>query len=185
MAGRAIEIGDVGKQVSTVVAELRKRRGWDQKRLAELVTEAGRPMSASMVGKIEGGARRVDVDDLVALAFALEVPPARLLLSAHRDPDDQAAAEGGEPGEGPGPVALATRDDIDVLGDLEGLEGPAPTLAAIAVRLAQEVDKGVSQTGPLHQLSKELRSTLFELRALLPEEPPRDDDLDDDLAAPD
>jgi transcriptional regulator with XRE-family HTH domain len=181
MAGRAIEIGDVGKQVATAVAELRKRRGADQKRLAELVTEAGRPMSASMVGKIEGGGRRVDVDDLVALAFALEVPPARLLLSAHRDPDDQADDE---QGHGPGPVALATRDDIDVLGDLEGLEGPAPTLAAIAERLAQECDKPASQTGPLHQLSKELKATLMELRALLPEEPPSDDGLDD-LASPD
>lgn len=181
MAGRAIEIGDVGTQVATAVAELRKRRGWDQKRFAELVTEAGRPMSASMVGKIEGGGRRVDVDDLVALAFALEVPPARLLLSAHRDPDDQADDE---TGHGPGPVALATRDDIDVLGDLEGLEGPAPTLAAIAERLAQECDKPVSQTGPLHQLSKELKATLMELRALLPEEPPSDDGLDD-LASPD
>lgn len=183
MAGRAIEIGDVGKQVATVVAELRKRRGWDQKRLAELVTEAGRPMSASMLGKIEGGGRRVDVDDLVALAFALEVSPARLLLSAHRDPDDQAAHGQDEPGQGPGPVSVATRDDIDVLGDLEGLEGPAPTLAALALRLAQEVDKGASEAGPLHQLSKELKSTLMELRALLPEEPPSDDDLDD-LAAP-
>lgn len=184
MAGRAIEIGDVGKQVSTVVAELRKRRGWDQKRLAELVTEAGRPMSASMVGKIEAGARRVDVDDLVALAFALEVSPARLLLSAHRDPEDQAAADDTEDGHAPGPVTLATKDDIDVLGDLEGLEGPGPTLAAIALRLARECDMPASQTGPLHQLSKELKATLMELRALLPEEPPSDDGLDD-LASPD
>lgn len=184
MAGRAIEIGDVGTQVSTTVAELRKRRGWDQKRLAELVTEAGRPMSASMVSKVEAGGRRVDVDDLVALAFALEVSPARLLLSAHRDPDDQAPADGDEPSQGPGPVTLATRDDIDVLGDLEGLEGPAPTLAALALRLAQECDMAVSQAGPLHQLSKELKATLMELRALLPEEPPSDDGLDD-LASPD
>ena len=184
MAGRAIEIGDVGKQVSTFVAELRKRRGWDQKRLAELVTEAGRPMSASMVGKIEAGARRVDVDDLVALAFALEVSPARLLLSAHRDPEDQAADDDTEDGHAPGPVTLATKDDIDVLGDLEGLEGPGPTLAAIALRLARECDMPASQTGPLHQLSKELKATLMELRALLPEEPPSDDGLDD-LASPD
>lgn len=184
MAGRAIEIGDVGKQVAAAVADLRKRRGWDQKRLAELVTEAGRPMSASMVGKVEAGARRVDVDDLVAFAFALEVSAARLLLSAHRDPEDQADAGDDGQDQEPGSVTAATRDDIDVLGDLEGLEGPGPTLAAIALRLAQECDKPVSQTGPLHQLSKELRSTLMELRALLPEEPPSDDDLDD-LASPD
>lgn len=184
MAGRALEIGDVGTQVATAVAELRKRRGWDQKRLAELVTEAGRPMSASMVGKVEAAARRVDVDDLVALAFALEVSPARLLLSAHRDPDDRPDDRGAETDGGQGPVSLATRDDIDVLGGLERLEGPAPTLAALAVRLARECDLATSGAGPLHQLAKELRSTLMELRALLPEEPLSDDGLDD-LASPD
>lgn len=183
MAGRSIEIGDVGQQVSAAVAELRRRRGWDQKRLAQLVSEAGRPMSASMVGKIETGARRVDVDDLVALAFALEVSPGRLLLSANRDPEDvPAAADPFDDGAGPGRVKAQVLDDIAALGDLEALDPTAPTLAAVAVRLAQEIDTPGAFS--LHSLTKELRAVMAEIRSLAPEEPDDDDDLDD-LATPD
>lgn len=182
MAGRSIEIGDVGQQVATAVAELRRRRGWDQKRLAELVTEAGRPMSASIVGKIECGARRVDVDDLVALAFALEVSPARLLLSANRDPEDvPATAASAEDSGAPGRVTARVLDDVAALGDLEALDATAPTLAAVAVRLAQEID--TPGAFALHSLSKELRAVMADLRSLAPEEPDDDDDLD--LATPD
>ena len=45
--------------------------------------ELGRPILASGITKIEQGTRRIDVDDLVALALALGVSPNRLLL----DPD--------------------------------------------------------------------------------------------------
>lgn len=182
VAGRTIEIGDVGQQVAAAVAELRRRRGWDQKRLAELVTEAGRPMSASIVGKIECGSRRVDVDDLVAIAFALEVSPARLLLSANRDPEDVPAADPSEESAAPGRVTARVLDDVAALGDLEDLDPTAPTLAAVAVRLAQEIDTPAAFA--LHSLSKELRAVMAELRSLAPEEPDDDDDLDD-LATPD
>jgi hypothetical protein len=74
-------------------------------------------------------------------------------------------------------------DDIASLGDLEVLDATAPTLAAIAVRLAAEVDAPVSLGSSLQGLSKELRQVLAELRSLSPEEPD-DDDLDD-LASPD
>ena len=43
--------------------------------------ELGRPLLPSGVTKIEQGQRRVDADDLVALAIALRVNPSRLLLS--------------------------------------------------------------------------------------------------------
>ncbi|MCG3040263.1 helix-turn-helix transcriptional regulator [Streptomyces sp. S1A] len=66
------------------IARLRKQRGWDQKELAARVTEAGRAMSASVISKTEKRERRVDVDDLVAFAAALNVTPAALLLP-HRD----------------------------------------------------------------------------------------------------
>ena len=44
------------------------------------MTKLGRPILPSGITKIEQGKRRVDVDDLVALAVALEVTPTRLLL---------------------------------------------------------------------------------------------------------
>ncbi|WP_237304912.1 site-specific integrase [Streptomyces qaidamensis] len=48
--------------------------------LAERVTAQGRPMRANTITKIEKMQRRVDVDDLVALAVALEARPDALLL---------------------------------------------------------------------------------------------------------
>ncbi|GGZ80300.1 helix-turn-helix domain-containing protein [Streptomyces echinoruber] len=186
MAARAIQIGEAGERVAAAVAALRQSRGWDQRHLAERVTEAGRPMSTSVLGKIEAGARRVDVDDLVALAAALEVSPARLL------PAGAAGVDGEEPKEvdpyeeaaGPGLVKARVLDDIAALGDLEELDPTAPTLAAVAVRLATELDAPASLGNSLHSLSKELRQVLAELRSLAPEEPDDDDDLDD-LASPD
>jgi hypothetical protein len=75
-------------------------------------------------------------------------------------------------------------EDIEALGDLEALDATAPTLAAVAVRLAKEIDAPASLGNSLHSMSKELRQVLAELRSLAPEEPDDDDDLDD-LASPD
>ena len=183
MAARAIQIGEAGGCVAAAVAAHRQRLGWDQARLAERVTEAGRPMSSSVLGKVEAGTRRVDVDDLVALASALDVPPARLLPSS-ADGDEPKEVDPFEEAAGPGRVRARVLDDIAALGDLEELDPTAPTLAAVAVRLAQEIDAPVSLGNSLHSLSKELRQVLAELRSLAPEEPDDDDDLDD-LASPD
>lgn len=182
MAARAIQIGEVGERVAAAITARRQRRGWDQRYLAERVTEAGRPMSASVLGKIESGARRVDVDDLAAFADALGVPPAQLLPAAAED--DQAVTDPFEEAAAPGSVKARVLDDIAALGDLEDLDPTAPTLAAIAVRLATEVDAPVSLGSSLQGLSKELRQVLAELRSLSPEEPDDDDDLGD-LASPD
>nr|WP_216377822.1 helix-turn-helix domain-containing protein [Streptomyces asoensis] len=178
MAARAIQIGESGAHFAAAVAEHRQRRGFDQARLAARVTEAGRPMSASVLGKVESGARRVDVDDLVAIAAALDVLPQQLLPG-----DGEQTADPFEEAAGPGSVRARVLEDIAALGDLEVLDATAPTLAAIAVRLATEVDAPVSLGSSLHSLSKELRQVVAELRSLAPEEPDDDDDLGD-LAAP-
>jgi transcriptional regulator with XRE-family HTH domain len=177
MAARTIEIGEAGGHLAATVAALRQRLGWDQAHLAEQVTAEGRPMSTSVLGKVEAGARRVDVDDMVALAAALGVAPARLLPGDDVDAVQAAAA-------GPGAITARVLDDIAALGDLEALDPTAPTLAAVAVRLAREVDAPASPGNSLHSMSKELRQVLAELRSLAPEEPDDDDDLDD-LASPD
>lgn len=179
MAARAIQIGEAGGCVAAAVVAQRQRRGWEQRHLAERMTQAGRPMSTSVLGKIEAGTRRVDVDDLVALAAALEIPASRLLPASA---DDGAAADPFEEATAPGPVREQVLDDIATLGDLEALDPTAPTLAAVAVRLAQEIDAPAPFA--LHSLSKELRQVLADLRSLAPEESDDDDDLDD-LATPD
>nr|WP_079277571.1 helix-turn-helix transcriptional regulator [Streptomyces sp. CB03234] len=181
MAARPLEIGEAGARVAAQVAACRQRRGWDQQTLAARVSESGRPMSTSVLGKIEASARRVDVDDLVAIAAALGVRPARLLTDTDQDQEDpDPFAEASAPGM----VRRRVLEDIDALGPLEDLDPTAPTLAAVAVRLAQEIDAPASLGNSLHALAKELRAVLAELRGLAPKEPHDDDDLGD-LASPD
>ncbi|MFF5759668.1 multiprotein-bridging factor 1 family protein [Streptomyces longwoodensis] len=179
MAARAIQIGESGEHVAAAVARHRQRRGWDQAHLAARITDAGRAMSTSVLGKIESGSRRVDVDDLAAIAAALEVTPQVLLPGS----DDGAVPDPFAAAARPGTVQARVLEDIAALGDLETLDTTAPTLAAIAVRLAAEVDAPASLGNSLQGLSKELRQVLADLRSLSPEEPD-DDDLDD-LATPD
>lgn len=80
MGTRAVEQGPIGRAVAENVGAVRKRRGWSQSTLSAKLGELGRPILTSGVAKIEAGDRRVDVDDLLALAAALNVSPARLLL---------------------------------------------------------------------------------------------------------
>ena len=81
MAKKAIDLGPVGKRVAENIARLRRSHGLDQKDLSQQLGKCGRPMQPQVISKIENGDRRVDVDDLVALALALDVTPNRLLLT--------------------------------------------------------------------------------------------------------
>lgn len=79
-----------------VAANLRRARqgiGVDLRGLSARVAEAGRKISPSALSKIETGDRRVDVDDLATLAYALETTPAALLTP----PDDAPAPTGVPP----------------------------------------------------------------------------------------
>lgn len=175
MAARPLEIGEVGARLAAEVTAHRQRRGWDQAELATRVSDTGRPMSPSVLGKVEAAARRVDVDDLAALARALEVEVAELLGDLRIEGRQRVPA---------GPVEASVRDDIEALGELAELDGMAPALAQIAYRLARELDYGGGEGGKtLHSLAKELRAVLGDLRHLAPEEPDDDDDLGD-LGAP-
>ena len=77
---RSNEVGPTGKEVARRVKEIRGERRLTTDDLAKHVTELGQPMRSTTVTKIERGQRRVDVDDLVALAIALNVSPLALLL---------------------------------------------------------------------------------------------------------
>lgn len=75
-------MGTVASVVARNVADLRDRRRLSVRALSARLSELGHPILASGLSKIENGDRRVDADDLVALAVALGVSPVRLLLPA-------------------------------------------------------------------------------------------------------
>ncbi|WP_307044340.1 helix-turn-helix domain-containing protein [Streptomyces achromogenes] len=69
-----------GRTVAANVRRHRERQGLSTYELARKLADAGRPIAASALSKIERGERRVDVGDLVALAVVLDVPPITLLM---------------------------------------------------------------------------------------------------------
>ncbi|MFI2202648.1 helix-turn-helix domain-containing protein [Streptomyces sp. NPDC020192] len=75
-------LGSTGQRVQANVLRLREARGLSKKDLADRTRELGRPIPPLGISRIEAGTRRVDADDLVALADALNVSPATLLLPA-------------------------------------------------------------------------------------------------------
>lgn len=70
----------MAERVAANVRRFRRAREWILQDLSDALGRVGRPIVLSGVGKIEQGERRVDVDDLVALALALEVSPLALMF---------------------------------------------------------------------------------------------------------
>lgn len=73
-------LGPIGEQVRANVERVRDARGMTKKELSEKVGGLGRPIPPLGISRVEAGTRRVDADDLVALALALNVSPLALLL---------------------------------------------------------------------------------------------------------
>ncbi|GAU66691.1 hypothetical protein SSP35_03_03390 [Streptomyces sp. NBRC 110611] len=93
-------LGPSGDQVRRNITRLREAKGWDKKELAWRVTDLGRPMPELAIGRIEAGSRRVDVDDLVALAVVLGVNVSALLLPPTDHDREQCGVTGaGEVGQ--------------------------------------------------------------------------------------
>lgn len=86
--------GPTSDRVAENLAGLRKQSRLTLDELAGYLEELGRRMPPDSIRNAEPGAarrRRVDVDDLVALARALDVTPNRLLLPATTDPERRIA----------------------------------------------------------------------------------------------
>jgi transcriptional regulator with XRE-family HTH domain len=79
---RAIETGPTGKTVGRNLARLRQQRGRTTRQLSAQLKQAGRPIPASGITRMEQGERQVTADDLVALAVVLNTSPISLLLPA-------------------------------------------------------------------------------------------------------
>jgi transcriptional regulator with XRE-family HTH domain len=80
MTTNAKQRGAAAETVSANVKRLRKDQNLGLRGLANKLGEVGRPLGHSAVDQIEKGTRRVDVDDLMALAAALDVAPVTLLM---------------------------------------------------------------------------------------------------------
>lgn len=77
---RGNDTGPTAAEVARNVARYRKAVGWTAEHLAAELQSAGRRATRDTVMKMESGARRIDVDDLVALAYVFDVTPLALLL---------------------------------------------------------------------------------------------------------
>ncbi|OLZ67853.1 transcriptional regulator [Streptomyces sp. IMTB 2501] len=80
MATRPVEIGPAGLHTARAIEHLRLVRRLTQHQLAAHCTALGRPMTNTALSRTERAHRRCDIDDLVAIATALGVPPTTLLL---------------------------------------------------------------------------------------------------------
>jgi len=75
-------LGPIGVNVTHTARQFREKRGLGYADLSRKLAKMGREIPPLGLRRIESGGRRVDVDDLVALALALEVSPLVLLLPA-------------------------------------------------------------------------------------------------------
>lgn len=80
MASSAVATGPTAERVAQNIRRIRRVRNLDQKEVSALLKAIGRPMLPTVLSKIERGERRIDVDDLVAIALVLNVSPVALLL---------------------------------------------------------------------------------------------------------
>jgi len=80
MGTNAVKRDATAQTVSANVKRLRDQRNLGLRGLSKKLGEVGRPLGHAAVDQIEKGTRRVDVDDLMALAAALGVSPATLLM---------------------------------------------------------------------------------------------------------
>ncbi|MDJ0311674.1 helix-turn-helix transcriptional regulator [Arthrobacter sp. H35-D1] len=88
MAGQKMELGPTGRTVAENMKRVRVDRGLNYADLSRSVTERGRTISPLAIRRMEEGGRRIDVDDLMALAIALGVNPSALLLPHYIGDED-------------------------------------------------------------------------------------------------
>lgn len=77
--------GPISEQVARAVKRLREEQRLPYTELSERLAKMGRPIPVLGLRRIERGERRVDVDDLMALARVLGVPPLMLLMPVGTD----------------------------------------------------------------------------------------------------
>lgn len=90
--GNMPEVGPLGRNLIANVDRLRQERGLSWRRLSAALEATGRPIPPLGLTRMARGERRMDVDDLAALARVLDVPPAVLLAPPGEVPVPEHAA---------------------------------------------------------------------------------------------
>lgn len=80
---RSVSLDVTGQHVREAVKNIRKAAGLTHQQVCD---RAGGAISRTAISDIERGVRKVDVDDLMHLALALEVSPLDILLPERTDP---------------------------------------------------------------------------------------------------
>jgi transcriptional regulator with XRE-family HTH domain len=75
------DVGPDGRVVADNIKRIRHVREISLREMESRLRELGRPIHATGLVRIEQYQRRVDIDDLAAIAEVLGVPPARLLAA--------------------------------------------------------------------------------------------------------
>jgi transcriptional regulator with XRE-family HTH domain len=86
MGTKKVELGPTGHAVRKNISRIRELQKMSLQDLSDRLVRLGRPIARSGLFKTESGDRRVDVDDLVAIAAALGVTPDRLLKTPDNSP---------------------------------------------------------------------------------------------------
>ncbi|HME03342.1 MAG TPA: helix-turn-helix domain-containing protein [Solirubrobacteraceae bacterium] len=87
----------VGAIFARRLREARNARRWTQQDLADAVDKLGAPMDRTVLARLEKGQREVRLDELVALAAALDVAIVHLILPIEGDITQQPVDEQGAP----------------------------------------------------------------------------------------
>ncbi|MGO2811567.1 helix-turn-helix domain-containing protein [Brevibacterium aurantiacum] len=91
---KPLELGPTGFAVADAVRKYRQNNDYTYAQLEQRLTEIGHRIPVLGLRRIEAAARRVDMDDFIALAAALNVPPLSLVANVPADaptPDYQMA----------------------------------------------------------------------------------------------
>lgn len=70
----------VPETIASRVEAVRERRGYSLRELSRRLDEVGHSMDATALMRLERGERRITIDDLLAVALALDVPPVALFV---------------------------------------------------------------------------------------------------------
>lgn len=89
-----MELGATGMAVAHNVKRIREAANMTYTEVSKALAGLNRPISPLAVRRIEDGERRVDVDDLMALALALRVAPVTLLFPSTRGKADKVLVTG-------------------------------------------------------------------------------------------